>query len=225
MGTTAKKAASTSIIGGADGPTSIFILGRKEKNIFKRVKMYFNNRNYKRKRERAKKLIVPGTHTMEETIAYMKQQYGAVEPDSSYEYFKERKANMKYSLIQRLKPELLGTQWEFLPPEDLNDKEALMEWHNELDECTKERREKMDALPDETFPTDYHLFFIDKDSQGKLEIELDTLYPGFSVSYSGNEEAMSIIQKDIYLYYGVSQEDIDKDTERYNMLLIVLSSQ
>lgn len=45
-----KSAGAVSIIGGADGPTSVFIAGRTEKNIFKRFQMYIRNRKYRRKR-------------------------------------------------------------------------------------------------------------------------------------------------------------------------------
>jgi len=37
-----KKASAVSVIGGADGPTSVFLIGGKEKNIFRRIKKWFS---------------------------------------------------------------------------------------------------------------------------------------------------------------------------------------
>ena len=46
-----KAASAVSIIGGADGPTSVFILGKgREKNIFKRFRIWRQNKKYRRKR-------------------------------------------------------------------------------------------------------------------------------------------------------------------------------
>lgn len=219
-----KAAKSYSIIGGADGPTSVFIAGHKEKNIFKRIKMNALNKKNKKKRELAKKSIVPGTHTIEETIRYMKQRYSAVEANSSYLFYNERKKNMKYYLIQSEKSELLGEEKKFPLPEDFNDGQAVREWQRQIDEWTNECQRKADAIPYEVFPTDYHLFIINKGEHGTLEIELDTFYLNFSTSYSGNKKIMEPILKDIHIYFGVSQEDIDYRTSRYEMLLAVLCS-
>ena len=67
---------NVSIIGGADGPTSIFVVGRKEKNILKRINITFLNRQYKRKRALAATSIVPDAHTIEEVIQYIMQDHG-----------------------------------------------------------------------------------------------------------------------------------------------------
>ena len=214
---------NVSIIGGADGPTSIFVVGRKEKNILKRIKITFLNRQYKRKRALAAKSIVPDAHTIEEVIQYIQQRYSAVEADSSYPYYQSRKRSMKYDLIRRHNPELLGEEKKFFPPADLNDKQAVLEWQQQLDAWFRECQEKTDAVPYEVFPTDYHLFIINKGELGSLEIEMDTFCPHLSVSYSGDKKIMAPILKDIYLYFGVSKEDIDHQTERYMFLLTALT--
>ncbi|MDE5908189.1 MAG: sodium ion-translocating decarboxylase subunit beta [Lachnospiraceae bacterium] len=127
-----KKAVSeTSIIGGADGPTSIFIVGRKEMTLLQRIKAAFFNRTYKRKRARAEKSIIPNAHTTDETIQYIKRRYHAAEADGSYPYYHSRKRSMKYQLIQRNHPELLGEEKQFFPPADLNDKQALLCWQQQ----------------------------------------------------------------------------------------------
>ena len=64
-----KVAGSVSIIGGADGPTSIFIAGKGG-----RVKLTTRIRNYFRivKRNRIKKKITANPHTLEEVVEWMK---------------------------------------------------------------------------------------------------------------------------------------------------------
>ncbi len=222
--TMSKAASAVSIIWGADGPTSIFILGKKgrEKNIFKLFQIWRQNKKYRRKRERARRLITPNAHTIEELIDYIKERYGAVEADASYPYYEERKKGMKYCLIQREKPALLGETKRFLPPEDLTDKEAVIKWQKELEAWTKECQNRADAVPFDCFPTEYHMYVIDRKEEGRLEIELDRFRPTISMSYSGR--AMEQISKDIHLYYGVTKQDIDEESERYKSLLAALST-
>lgn len=219
-----KLATSVSIIGGADGPTSVFLVGskHKDKNLFRRIKHKLINRKYKKKRALAEKSIVPSMHTMEETIQYMKQQYAASEAGTSYQFYEKRKADMKYSLIQRQRPELLGEEIKLLPPEDFSDKQAVSDWQKNIIALTDECRRKSDLVPHEIFPTDYHLFIINR-GDGRLEIEVDTFHQVISVSYSGEKKVMEPILKDIHLYYGVAKEDIEQKTERYQMLVTVLS--
>ncbi|MDE5804152.1 MAG: hypothetical protein K2I22_14715 [Lachnospiraceae bacterium] len=218
-----KKVNAVTIIGGEDGPTSIFTIGHKETNILKRFQIWLRRKQYQRKRNKVRKTITAGAHTMEELIAYMQQRYGAVEADGTYPYYEERKRGMKYSLIQREKPELLGEMKRFFPPKDLTDKEALIKWQKELEAWTKECQDRAEAVPYEAFPTEYHMFVIDRGEEGRLEIELDMFRPVISVSYAGR--AMEAISEDIHRYYGVTQQDIDEESERYKSLLTVLSTK
>ena len=74
-----QQAASIGIIGGADGPTSIFLGGQKGKIPF-RVRL--RNRLCQYKRRKAEKKITADSHTLEELITYAKTTYNAVEADS-----------------------------------------------------------------------------------------------------------------------------------------------
>lgn len=221
-----KDASAVSVIGGADGPTSIFLVGRKEMNILQRIKASFFNRKYIRKRARAERTIAslaPNAHTIEETIQYIRQRYHAAEADSSYPLYNSRKRSMKHQLIQRNQPELLGEEKQFLPPADLNDEQALLAWQQKIDAWADECMARADAVPYDVFPTDYHLFIIDRQDEGTLEVEIDSMNSSLSVSYSGNQKIMEPILKDIHLYYGVSEEDIAHRSERYLSLLGALT--
>lgn len=219
-----KSAGAVTIIGGADGPTSVFIAGRREKNVFKCFRMYMLSRKYRKKHEKAVKSIVPGEHTIEETIEYMKKSYGALQVDASYPYYEERKMEFRYSRIRRTKPQLFCMERKIEEPENFDDEQAVKEWKKQIDEQDKECRNIAQSISNEEFPSDYHMFIIDKGEQGNVEIELDTYDPGISVSYSGDKNVMENILKDIYRFYGVSQADIEHKTDRYKALVAVLSA-
>ncbi len=219
-----KRASAVSVIGGADGPTSVFILGKKEKNLFRRMQHAVYNRKYRRKRKIAERSVVPGTHTMQETIRYARERYGITEADASYRYYAERKRNMKGALISRKKPELLREEKQILPPQDSSDKAAWQAWEKQLREWTEMRDKEVDAISPEAFPMDYHLFVADMEGQGRLEMEVELLHGVLAISAVGVElKKMNVIAKDIYRYYGVSKEDIEQRTERYQELLMMLS--
>ena len=80
-----------------------------------------------------------------------------------------------------------------------------------------------DAPPD--IPMDFHIYEIRMDDS-LLEIAIDYINDSFGVSYSGRKKAVRQfhkIAKDLYTYYGVSEEDIHNRSERYLSLLGVLS--
>lgn len=180
-----KSSSAVGIIGGADGPTSIFMAGRTGKLP---LKIRIKNRIYKRKSKKAQKRIVAGAHTLEEVIAYAGEKYHLTEvTDTQRKYVEQRKC-LKESLISKHKPELLG---------DLKE-----------------------------MPMDFHIYEIES-GQARLEMEIDYRWKIFGISYSGSKKEMKHfkgIARDLYLYYGVSEEDIKNKTERYHSLLAILSA-
>lgn len=67
-----QNAEAIAIIGGADGPTSIFTAGGK-RNLKVRIKNYL----YKNKRKKNEKEIVANAHTLEEMLQYAENTYSA----------------------------------------------------------------------------------------------------------------------------------------------------
>ena len=61
-----------SIIGGADGPTSIFIAGHSKKQP---LKIRIKNSIYRYKRKKVEKTIVANPHSLSETVQYAKEKY------------------------------------------------------------------------------------------------------------------------------------------------------
>lgn len=115
-----KRAENVSIIGGADGPTSIFLIGNKGKRKLKeRIRGFF----YEKKRQRVKKKITANPHTLEELTDYLKREYGARELSKKSRAYQEQRKSMKEALIVRYRPELLGDLAQIrFPREELSGK-------------------------------------------------------------------------------------------------------
>lgn len=213
-----KEKNGVTIIGGADGPTSVFIAGHSKKRPLKiRLKQY----RYRRKRKKAESRLSPGAHSIDEVIEYAVTKYNAVEIDATQYRYIEGRNNLKESLIIRHKPELLGEFAEIRKPEAF-DEAAIKELHSRIER----RSELARSIPDRELPMDYHTYIIEV-CGGCLEIETDYIWDIMGISYSGNKKAMKYLRKtaiDLYLYYGVTKEDIANKTERYSSLLTTLST-
>ena len=68
-----KSKSEVSIIGGADGPTSVFIAGHSKKQP---LKLRIKNSIYRYKRKKVEKTIVANPHSLSETVRYAKEKYG-----------------------------------------------------------------------------------------------------------------------------------------------------
>ena len=193
-----KSKSGVSIIGGADGPTSIFIAGKIQK---KSLKVKIRNAIYKYKHKRAEKKIVAGAHTLNELVQYALNKYDLVE--------------IKH------KPEVLG-EMKDIPKPDISNEESVRQYLDKI----KARGEMIAEMSDDIIPMNFHLYEI-RIGDDVLEMEIDYIWNIFGISYSGNRKVMKKfekISKDLYLYYGVSEDDIKKRTERYSSLVAALSS-
>ena len=119
-----------SIIGGADGPTSIFIAGRTGKRP---LKVRIKNWIYCQKRRRIAVKIRPNPHTLKQVTAFMKMEYGAAEVSKESRQYQERKASLREGLIIQNRPELLEGLEEMKRPEVFT-KEAM----EEIDDLSQE---------------------------------------------------------------------------------------
>ena len=214
-----KGAGSVSIIGGADGPTSIFIVGKGG-----RVKLTTRIQNYFRiiKRNRIKKQIIANSHTLEEVVEWLKREHGAVEVSQQSHNYLEQKQSLKASLIMRHRPDLLGELINLEPPEG-EDVEALKAFCEKI----QERRNRAAEIEDDIFPIDFHIYEIKWSENDRMQIGVETVWQVLDGSFSGDKKTMKQLRKlykKIYWYYGVTAEDIKNETERYKSLLGVLCS-
>lgn len=214
-----KVASSVSIIGGADGPTSIFIAGKGGKvKITTRVQNYFR----KVKRNRIKKRITANPHTLEEVVEWLKREHGAVEVSRQSHSYLEQRNSLKASLIMRHRPDLLGDLMNVEPPEG-EDVEALKAFCEKI----QERCDRAAEIADDIFPIDFHIYEIKWSENVRIQVGVETVWQMIDGSCIGDKKSMKQLKKlfkKIYLYYGVTAEDIKNETERYKSLLGVLCS-
>ncbi|MFR3271555.1 MAG: hypothetical protein ACLTPJ_09375 [Faecalimonas sp.] len=213
-----KSKSGVSIIGGADGPTSIFIAGRAQKRP---LKVRIRSILYRFKRKRAEKKVVAGEHTLDELVQYAKNSYNLIETNSSERKYIEQQNNLKESLILQHKPEILGEMKDIPKPNIYNEK-SIREYLYKIEA----RREMIAEMPDNVIPMNFHLYEI-RIGDDSLEMNIDYIWNIFAISYSGNKKVMKQFQKiskDLYIFYGVNEDDIKKKTERYLSLVTVLSS-
>ena len=75
---------------------------------------------------------------------------------------------------------------------------------------------------------DFHIYEIAWPGNGWMQIGVENVWQIMEGgSFSGDKKNMKQLRKlfqKIYLYYGVTAEDIKNETERYTSLLIVLCS-
>lgn len=214
-----KRIQQITIIDGVDGPVSVFIAGKD--NDFKMpIKERLRNKRYQIRRQKAEKTIRSGAHTIEETIVYAKEKYGFVCTDQNHwNYISNRKC-VKEGIIYKYMPELLGRLSTIAPP-DPSDHKSLQAFRKLIDE----REQKIELISDEAVPMDFQMFELNT-GNGHLEIVADHRWDIFGVSYNGDKKMMKKLKniaQDIYCFYGVSKEDIENKTERYEALVCALS--
>ena len=192
-----------SIIGKADGPTSIAIIKKNSKLTFKhRIQKLI----YSIKRKYVQKSIKAESHSLDEVMKYIISKYGfkeVIDDDVKMEYYQ-----MRASFIMQYAPELLG-EYATMPKLKSESEEDILE-HIKL---FQQRQERAMAVPVEEFDIDFHKFeksFGDINDNMHITIEKRFHYIGGGVS--GNKKIMkqfNRIYKDVHKYYGVSKEDIE----------------
>lgn len=217
-----KSKSGVSIIGGADGPTSIFIAGKTQKRY---LKVKIRNAIYKHKRKRAEKKVVAGAHTLNELVQYAMNKYDLIEINVAERKYIEQRINLKENLILQHKPEVLG-EMKDIPKPDISNEESVRQYLDKIKARSEMITEMIAEMPDDIIPMNFHLYEI-RIGDDVLEMEIDYIWNIFGISYSGNRKVIKQfekISKDLYIYYGVSEDDIKKKTKRYLSLIAELSS-
>lgn len=217
-----KSKTSCTVIGGADGPTSVFIVGKSKRKGLQGIKDRARNSLYQKRREKIKAQIIANPHSIEEVISYIQTKYHAVEQSESSSAFKEQRKCCKQNLVQKYQPELIGESFKLEPP-DIEDEQSVRDFLKRADAL----QEKAANVPEELFPMDYHIYQIKVENLGEIEFEIEMCHDYFSAISScgrkGNMKKVRRIVKDIYRYYGVSEQDIAENSERYMSLVAELA--
>lgn len=170
-------------IGGADGPTTIFLGGKDNTNIT--WKQRFQRMRNRARRKRIMKSLKANAHTMDQVTGYVMNELGYSEKDKSDSQYQEEYCQMRASFLLQYQPDLLGELSE-APKLESHDEESVK------------------------------LFFE----------ELEKRYEYIGGSAAGSKRAMkkyNALFRKVYLYYGVTQKDIDEHTKRYEDVVRTLA--
>lgn len=204
---------------GKDGPTSVFLAGKKKKiKCSERIKKFY----YRWKRRRIEKKIKADPHTLDEVAEYIKRVYHAREISKRSYNYQEQYKGQRVSLMVQYRPELLG---EFAKIEKL--KVYNEAFFKKFWDRIEEQRKRAEMISDTEFPMDFHIYQIKISKSGRMRICMDNVWNLLDFSYSGEQKDMKKLRriaKEICSYYGVTKEDIEKCSKRYSFLVVTLST-
>ncbi len=210
-----------SVIGGADGTTSIFIAGNMKRHG-KSLISKWKEKAYEKKKEMLIQQIPIKPRSLDKVIRFIEKRYQAVEISKDEWGYIENYKDIKASYVVQFYPELIETPLPVLKKEDYEDEQRILEYFT----LQQEQREQIAMLPSEEVPIDFHMYDISVPEAGTIQVCIEKLRRVLSISYSckgeGNKKELEAIVRKIYCYYGVSMEDVSKRTERLENLVAVL---
>lgn len=224
-----KAASAVSIIGGADGPTSVWLCSKNQKQPLKhRIRNCTYKAMYNIRKNWYEKHITADSHTMDEVCQYIQNELSFTEVSSDAREYQQRYEELRAAFIMQYASELLGTYQE--PPK--------LQSHSEEDvkkfiAAVEERNAVAQAVSKDVFDIEYHCFRkqID-DTQYEISIEKHFGYIGGGCICGGADRERKKLAKQysdefkkVYQYYGVTQEDIDNQSKRYEQLLRTLATR
>lgn len=214
-----KSSEAVSVIGGVDGPTSVFLLKRKSKLTLKqRIEKF----KHTIKKTYVEKTLKSKSHTIDEVMAYIVNVHGFVELDKNSDEVKEEYKQMRASFIMQYASELLGEYAEIPQLES----DSMKEVQDHLEKI-RDRMQKASEISTVEFDIDFHKFqksFDDINDNIHIVIEKRFAYLGGGAAGSKKViKKFKHIYKDIYRYYGVTKEDIRIKSERYKDVVQALS--
>ena len=206
----ANKLKNGAVIGSPDGPTSYFIIGGKNHKLT--LKQRFQKWRFAKKKAWAVKRIKANPHTLDEVCEYIKTELGFEELEATSKVYQHEYRELRASFLIQHAPELLG---------ELKERPRL------AGQSEEEIRAFMDAVEvqkqaalqvsKEDFDIDFRMFKKHLgDSEQHLLIEKRYVYIGGGAS--GSTKVVKQFKKvfrAVHCYYGVTEEDIENKTRRY----------
>lgn len=211
-----KEVSSVSMIRGAK---SFFIVGRNNSKQTPRQKI--QKFLYDVRKKKIIKSLKANPHSMEQVADYIVTELGFSEVDKTTTEYKTEYFQMRASFILQYKPELLGDLAE--APKLENHKEETIELFMEQ---TEQRQKAAEDIPPDIFDIELHIYEKgDGNNQSRIIVEKNYGYIGGSASSqkSGFMKEFNKTFRKVYKYYGVTQKDIDNNTERYIELVKTLA--
>ena len=207
---------SNNIFGKANGATSYFVLSRNNKLT---LKQKIQKTRFQLRKKCIEKHISAGGHTLDEVCQYVQKKYGFKEVTGECAGIQYEYEEMRTSFMINHAPELLG-EYAKHPELKGHSEEEIREFMAQLEA----RKEIAKNVPKEKFDIDFHKYEkkIDDDEMNII-IEKKYAYIGGGATGKKTIKEFSKIYKDVYHYYGVTEEDIAKKTRRYDMVVRTLA--
>lgn len=207
---------STAIIRGADGPTAVSVIKRNSKLT---LKQKIGRLKYKVKRAYVEATIKAKGHSIDEVMDYIVNVHGFDEivNDEVHQEYEELRA----SFILQYAPELLGeyATMRRLKSESKEDIQAHIKQFQVRQQMAME-------IPVAEFDIDFHKFQISfGDINDNMYITVEKRFAYIGGGASGNKKEMRKFQRifrDVHRYYGVTSEDIEKKSKRYEQVVRAL---
>lgn len=214
-----KRASSVSIIGGASGPTSIFIAGKKAP---KPGSKEFREKALQEKfADNFAKFVKPGKKSMKDLEIYLLAHFHAKEIPLD----ESRRKVIKSNVILNSYPDILATK-TYHPGPAPRAKDLI-----KFEETSRKRFEESENYPEENLNLDMHVFqfyfYLDGKVIGEYDVEMENnteyITIGYHLNHPVSHDAVSAayneITYDIFRFIGVSQEDIDNRTNKFITLM------
>ena len=202
----------------SDGPTAVFIAGKTNGSITLRQRIHrFINRT---RRKYIEEHIKAEPHTINQVCEYIVDKLGYIELSKEDSKYQEDYQEMRASYLIQYEPELLGS---FAHIGDLTEQseEAINYYLSQL----KLQQEAAKKVPVEFFDIDLHIYTKENgDNESHIVVEKTRNYIGGGASGNSNTVRRHNREfKKIYKYYGVSDEDIQNKTERFEEVVRMLA--
>ena len=204
---------STGIIRGADGPTAVSVIKRNSKLT---LKQKIGRLKYNVKRAYVEATIKAKSHSIDEVMDYIVNVHGFAEivNDEVHQEYEELRA----SFILQYAPELLG-EYATMPRLKSESKEDIQAHIKQF----QVRQQMAREIPTTEFDIDFHKFQIAFDDiNDNMYITIEKRFAYIGGGASGNKKEMRRFQRifrDVHRYYGVTSEDIEKKSKRYEQVV------
>ena len=208
---------STGIIRGADGPTAVSVIKRNSKLT---LKQKIGRLKYNVKRAYVEATIKAKGHSIDEVMDYIVNVHGFAEivNDEVHQEYEE----MRASFILQYAPELLG-EYATMPKLKSESKEDIQAHIKQF----QVRQQMSREIPTTEFDIDFHKFQIAFDDiNDNMYITIEKRFAYIGGGASGNKKEMRRFQRifrDVHRYYGVTSEDIEKKSKRYEQVVRALT--
>ena len=200
------------IIGSTGGPTSIFFCGKKKLTFWQRLQ----KKRFELRKKRMEKHITDANHTIEEVCEYIKVHHGFTQVNCESEEYRETYVQMRASFLIEHAPKLLG-EYAKVPEIESRDEIGIKKFMEQIEL----RQRAAEAVSQNCFDIDLSMY--KKETVGaQMCLTVEKKYGYIGGSMGGDKKSrkqFDKVERDVYRYYGVTKEDIEKRTKRYDMLL------